>query len=87
MLKKIKYIFYLLSFFTFVISTTSIYFSDQNIRQTNKSRSIYLSTLENYTQNLPLLKNDTKDIITYRDDVEVYKRKKKSYKFWSLLGK
>tara|TARA_B100001765_G_C19272140_1_gene236066 strand:+ start:150 stop:413 length:264 start_codon:yes stop_codon:yes gene_type:complete len=87
MLKKIKYIFYLLSFFIFIIVTTSIYFSDQNISKTNKSRSLDSVKLNNDTQNLPLLENDTSNIIEYRNDVEIYKKNKKNYKFWDLIKK
>ena len=87
MLKKIQNIFYLLLFFVFTTLTVSFYFSDQNIKKTNKSRSIYAVKLNNNTQNLPLLKNDTNNIIEYKNDVEVYKKKKKNYKFWSLIGK
>ena len=87
MIKKIKNIFYLLLFLTFIISTTSFYFSDQNIKEINKSRSIYSVNLSKYTQNLPLLKNDTNNIIEYRNDIEVYKKKKKNYTFWNLIGK
>ena len=87
MLKKIKNIFYLSSFFIFIILTISFYFSDQNIRETNKSRSLYSVELNNNTQNLPLLKNDTNNIIEYINDVEIYKKKKKKYTFWDLIGK
>ena len=87
MLKKIKYIFYLISSSIFIISITSFYFSDQNIRETNKSRSFYSVSINKDTMNLPLLKNDTSNIIEYRDDLEVYKKKKKYYKFWDLIGK
>ena len=76
-----------LLFFVFTTLTVSFYFSDQNIKKTNKSRSIYAVKLNNNTQNLPLLKNDTNNIIEYKNDVEVYKKKKKNYKFWSLIGK
>ena len=77
MFKKIKDIFYLASFFIFIILTTRFYFSDKNIKETNKSRSFYLKKLNNNTQNLPLLKNDTSDIIVYRNDIEDFKKKKK----------
>ena len=87
MLKEIKNIFYLLSFFIFIVLTTSFYFSDQNVSATNKSRSLYSVKLNNDTQNLPLLKNDTRDIIEYRNDIEVYRKNKKNYKFWDLIGK
>ena len=87
MIKKVKNIFYLTSFFIFVILTTNFYFSDQNIKETNKSRSLYSIELNNNAQNLPLLKNDTINIIEYIDDLEVYKKKKKKYKFWDLINK
>ena len=87
MLKNIKNIFYLSSFFIFIILTTKFYFSDQNIRETNKSRSFYSVELNNKAQNLPLLKNDTKNIIEYSNDVEVYKKKKKKYTFFDLIEK
>ena len=87
MLKKIINIFCLVSFFIFIILTTRFYFSDQNIRETNKSRSFYAVKLINNAQNLPLLKNDTDDIIEYIDDIEIYKKKKKKYTFWDLIGK
>ena len=87
MTKKIKNIFYIASFFIFIILTTSFYFSEQNVKSTNKSRSIYATTQKNNTQNLPLLKNDTNNIIEYRNDIEVYRKKKKNYKFWDLIGR
>ena len=87
MLKKIKNIFYLASFFIFIILTTKFYFSDKNIKETNKSRSFYSAKLNNNTQNLPLLKNDTNNIIEYINDVEIYKKKKKKYTFWDLIDK
>ena len=87
MLKKIKNIFYLASFLIFIILITRFYFSDQNIKETNKSRAFYSVKLNNKAQNLPLLKNDTKNIIEYSNDVEVYKKKKKKYKFMDLIGK
>ena len=86
MSRKIKNIFYLGSFFIFIILTTRFYFSDQNIRETNKSRSFYSVKINNNTQNLPLLENDTIDIIEYRNDVEIYIKKKKKYSFWDLIG-
>mgnify|MGYP001358724349 FL=1 len=87
MLKKIINIFYLTSFLIFIILTVRFYFSDQNIRETNKSRAFYSVKIYNKTQNLPLLKNDTNNIIEYINDVEVYKKNKKKFTFWDLIGK
>ena len=87
MLKKIINIFYLTSFLIFIILTVRFYFSDQNIRETNKSRAFYSVKIDNKTQNLPLLKNDTNNIIEYINDVEVYKKNKKKFTFWDLIEK
>ena len=87
MLKKVINIFYLTSFLIFIILTIRFYFSDQNIRETSKSRSLYSVKINNNAQNLPLLKNDTNNIIEYINDVEVYKKNKKKFTFWDLIGK
>jgi len=87
MSKNIKNIFYLASFFIFIILTTRFYFSDKNIRETNKTRSFYSVEKNNNSQNLPLLKNDTKNIIQYSNEVEIYKKKKKKYTFFGLIEK
>jgi len=87
MLKKVINSFFLLLFFIFTILTITFYFSDENIRKTNKFRSLYSINLNKMINNLPLLKNDTSDIIQYKNDVEIYKKKKKNYIFWDLLEK
>jgi len=86
MYKKIKNIFFLSSFILFLFLTISIYFSDENIRKTNKKRSFYSVKSNINLNNLPLLKNDTNDIIEYKNDIEVFKKKKKKYKFFELLN-
>ena len=85
MFKKIKNIFYLVLFSIFIILIVGFYFSDLNINKISKSRSTYQTRIEKNFEDLPLLKNDTKDIIEYRDDIEVFKKKKKKYKFWDLI--
>ena len=87
MFKKVINLFFLLLFFIFTILTITFYFSDENIRKTNKFRSLYSINLNKMINNLPLLKNDTSDIIQYKNDVEIYKNKKKNYIFWDLLEK
>ena len=87
MLKKIKYTFYITSFLIFIIFIISFYFSDQNIKATNKSRSFYSVKVNIATTNIPLLKNDTNNIIEYRNDIEDFKKKKKKYKFFDLIVK
>ena len=85
MLIKIKYIFYLASLLIFTTLTTSFYFSEQNIRATNKSRSFYVVKLHYDTLKLPLLVNDTNDIIEYRNDVQEFRDKIKKRIFEGLI--
>jgi CHASE3 domain sensor protein len=87
MFKKVINLFFLLLFLFFTILTITFYFSDENVRKTNKFRSLYSINLNKMINNLPLLKNDTSDIIQYKNDVEIYKKKKKNYIFWDLLEK
>ena len=87
MFKKIINLFFLLLFLFFTILTITFYFSDENVRKTNKFRSLYSINLNKMINNLPLLKNDTSDIIQYKNDVEIYKKKRKNYIFWDLLEK
>ena len=84
MLIKIKNIFYLASLFIFISLTASFYFSDQNIRATNKSRSFYGVKQLHDALKLPLLTNDTKDIIEYRNDVQEFIDKRKKW-IWQRL--
>ena len=81
----IKNIFYLASLFIFITLTTSFYFSEQNIRATNKSRSFYTVKLHYDTLKLPLLVNDTNDIIEYRNDVQEFRDKIKKRIFEGLI--
>ena len=84
MYRKIKNIFFLLSFFTFIIFLAKHYFSEENILFTNKSRSFYLLTLNEDKKNLPTLKNDTNNIIVYKNDLEEFKKKRKK-RLWEKL--
>ena len=59
------------------------YFSEKNVIFTNKSRSSYAVTTLN-KKYLPVLKNDTNNIISYKNDLEEYKRKRKK-RFWEKL--
>jgi len=87
MLRKITKIIYLLSFFIFIFFTSNFYFSEHNIKKINKSRSLYINDTNHNLKNIPLLKNDTKDIVEYKDYIEIYKKKKKNYTFWNLIEK
>ena len=81
MINKFKNTFFLISFIVFTFLTINYYFSEKNMIHINKSRSIYTLTLYN---NLLLLKNDTNNIIVYKNDLEEFKKKRKK-RFWEKL--
>jgi len=85
MLNNLKYIFFLLSISIFLILTGIFYFSEENIKAMNKSRALFLNNINVDIQNLPYLKNDTNNIVEYTDDLEIFKKKRKKYKFFDLL--
>ena len=87
MIKMIKNLFYLITSLIFLITIIFFYFSEENIKSTNKNRSFYLLSLNNKIEDLPILENDTQNIIIYSNDVENYKKNKKKYSFWGLLDK
>ena len=44
----------------------------------------YQNELDKKFNNLPIIKNDTNDIIEYTNEIEIFKNKKQR-KFWELL--
>ena len=77
MSKKIINIFFLVIFLVFLILISKYYFSEKNIILTNKLRSSYSTMSYDNNNNLPILKNDTKNIIIYIDDMENFKKKER----------
>ena len=85
MIKLLKKISPIIVFIFFITTLMFFYFSDENVIYINKSRSSFSTKLNFNLENLPLLKNDTFDIIEYSDDVENFKKKKKNYIFYDLI--
>ena len=84
MIKKTSNTFFLIIFFLFIFLVTKHYFSEKNIIFTNKSRASYSLMSNKGIENLPVLKNDTKNVIVYLDDLEDFKNKRKK-RFWEKL--
>ena len=84
MIKKILNTSFLIFIFTFVFLILKYYLSEKNIIFTNKSRSSYSVKINENINNLPVLKNDTDNIIFYNDDLEKFKNKRKK-RFWEEL--
>ncbi len=84
MLKEVKYVVYLLTIFFFIFFTTKFYLSESNIKRSNKIILQYHNELDKKFSNLPIIKDDTKDIIEYSNEIEEFKNKKER-KFWNLF--
>ena len=87
MYKKVKLFFITAPLIFFIFLINKYYFSDLNKKKTNISRSTYSLNKITESEDLPLLKNDTNNVITYKEDVEEYLKNKKNYTFWELLKK
>ena len=83
MLKEIKYLIFILVIALFIFLTGKYYFSDENKKKSYRSYKNNNEKIQIYSKNLPVLENDTKDIIVY--DKQTNKKKKKKFNFWKLL--
>ena len=84
MLKEVKYVVYLLTIFFFIFFVIKFYLSENNIKWSNKVILQYQNILDKKFINLPIIKDDTSDIIEYTNEIEEFKNKKQR-KFWDLL--
>ena len=84
MIKELRYIFYLLTIFFFIFFVLKFYLSENNIKKTNKTILEYQSKLDKKIGNLPIIKNDTRNIIDYKNEIEEFKNKKQR-KYWKLI--
>ena len=83
MLKEIKYLIFLLLIGFFLFFTAKYYFSDDNKKNSFRSLSNIDKKIDIYSEKLPVLENDTKDIIQYVENIS--DNKKKKFNFWKLL--
>ena len=83
MLKEIKYLIFLLFIIFFIFFTGKYYFSDDNKKNYFRTINSISKKIDQYSLNLPLLENDTTNIIEFVEN-NVSKNKKK-YHFWKLL--
>ena len=84
MLKEVKYVVYLLTIFFFIFFVIKFYLSENNIKLSNKVMLQHQNILDKKLINLPIIKDDTNDIIEYTSEIEDFKNKKQR-KFWDLL--
>lgn len=83
MLKEIKYLIFIVVISVFIFFTGRYYFSDENLKNSYRSFKNNDEKIKLYSENLPVLENDTQDIIEYVKQTN--KDKKKKFNFWKLL--
>ena len=84
MLKEVKYLVYLLTIFFFIFFVIKFYLSENNIKLSNKVMLQHQNILDKKFISLPIIKDDTNDIIEYTSEIEDFKNKKQR-KFRDLL--
>ena len=84
MFKEVKHVVYLLTIFFFIFFVIKFYLSEKNVKQSYKIIHRYQNELDKKFNNLPIIKDDTKNIIEYTNEIEKFKNKKQR-KFWDLL--
>ncbi len=83
MLKEIRYFIFLLVIAFFIFFTGKYYISDFNKKKSYRSILDIDKKIEIYSEKLPVLENDTKDIIQYVEKSN--DNMKKKFNFWKLL--
>jgi len=83
MLKEIKYLIFIVIICVFLFFTGKYYFSDINKKNSYRSFSDINKKINTYAEKLPVLEDNTKNIIEYVEQTN--NRKKKKFNFWKLL--
>ena len=83
MFKNIKYLIFIFIIFLFLILTGKYYFSDNNKKKSFRSLNEINKKIDVYSKKIPILEDDTKNIIEYVD--QSTSKKKKKFNFWKLL--
>ena len=83
MIKEIKYFFYVLTIILFTFFSLKYYFSEVHKKKSYRSIQIIDNDIKAYSEKIPLLKNDTENIVEYVKNIN--NKNKKKYHFWELL--
>ena len=85
MLKEIKYFIFSLIIIFFIFFSIKYYISDENKKKTFRNLSLIDKNISDHESKLPIIINDTDDIVKYLNNEESKNNKK--YSFWDLLKK
>mgnify|MGYP001267867717 CR=1 FL=1 len=83
MIKEIKYFIYIVTIIFFLFFVGKYYFSETNKKNSYRSLNTIDQKIDIFSEKLPILEDDTKNIIEYVEQSN--KKKKKKFNFWKLL--
>ena len=83
MLKELKYFIFISVTILFIFLIGRYYFSDDNKKNSFRSLNNIEKKIEIFAEKLPVLEDDTKNIIEYVENSN--SNKKKKFNFWKLL--
>ncbi len=83
MFKEIRFLIYVIVIIFFTFFTAKYYFSDTNKKKSFRALNEIDEKIEIYAEKLPILEDDTKNIIEYVEQTN--NKKKKKFNFWKLL--
>ncbi len=83
MFKEIKYLIFISIICLFIFLIFRYYFSDTNKKNSYRSLNSINEKINIYVKKLPILEDDTKNIIEYVEQSN--NKKKKKFNFWELL--
>ena len=84
MFKEIKYLIFISIICLFIFLIFRYYFSDTNKKNSYRSLNNINEKINIYVKKLPILEDDTKNIIEYVEQLN--NKKKKKFNFWKLLN-
>jgi len=83
MFKEIKNLLFIFIICLFLFLIGKYYFSDSNKKKSYRSLNSIDEKIIIYSEKLPILEDDTKNIIEYAEQSN--NKKKKKFNFWKLL--
>ena len=82
---KLIDLFFVIIIFIFFFTIYNYYSSNKNIKNINMNRLNIEENLKNRSINLPILDNDTNNVIEFNSSFSNEIEKKKKRNFWNLL--
>ena len=83
MFKEIKYFIFFLVIILFIFFSINFYVSDENKKKTFRNLSSLDKNIKLYETKLPIIFNDTDNIVKYLNNDD--NSNKRKYSFWDLL--